>query len=258
MLSEERKQLIVRRVHAEGRVLVAALSAELGVSEDTIRRDLRELAAEGLVQRVHGGALPRSPAAGLDVAARAGQATEEKRALAAAAAGLVAPGQTVVIDGGSSNLLVAEALPADLAATVVTNSPAVALALLRCPRLEVALLGGKLVRRAGTVAGPDTVDGLRALRADLCLLGVCCVDAELGVTCAELDEVHVKRAMVECAAEVVALATADKLDSAAAHVVAPVSALTRLLVTEGLQEERMSRYAGLGPELVRVPLRPRR
>lgn len=258
VLTEERKRQILERLHQHGRVLAGPLAGEFGVSEDTIRRDLRELAAEGQLKRVHGGALPLARAATASLAERGRSNLVEKRALAAAAARLVADGQTLLLDGGTTNLLLAEAFPQDLKATVITTSPAIALALAGRPRLEVVLPGGRLLPATGTLVGPDTVAALRAVRADLCFLGVCSVDAEAGITCAEREETFVKQALIEGAGEVAALATADKLEAVATHLVAPLGALTRLLVPEALPaalpEARIRRYAELGVELVRVPV----
>lgn len=254
MLTEERKSRLLARLRRDGRLVASALSAEFWVSEDTIRRDLRELAAEGLLRRVHGGALPVSPAAVLPVAERERTPSAEKRALAAAAARLVAPGQAVLVDGGSTNLLLARELPRDLSATILTSSPAVALALAGHERLEVVLLGGRLLGRSGTTAGPEAVDAVRAVSADLCFLGVCSLDAEEGISCAEREETFVKRAMIERSAEVVAVATADKLGAVAPHLVAPIGELTRLLTSEAATRERLAPYAARGVEVVRVPV----
>jgi DeoR/GlpR family transcriptional regulator of sugar metabolism len=254
MLTQQRKQFLTERLRRDGQLLAKPISQELGVSEDTIRRDLRELAAEGLLRRVHGGALPVSPAAVLSAAERERAPSAEKRALAAAAARLVGAGQAVLLDGGSTNLLLARELPRDLSATILTSSPAVALALSEHERLEVVLLGGRMVRRAGTTSGPEAIDAIRTVSADLCFLGVCSLDAAAGITCAEREELFVKRAMIERSAEVVAVATADKLGAVAPHVVAPIGELTRLLTSELASEERLAPYAAAGVELVRVPL----
>jgi DeoR/GlpR family transcriptional regulator of sugar metabolism len=254
VLTEERKERILELLRQEGRVLAASLAGAFGVSEDTVRRDLRELAAEGRLKRVHGGALPLSRAAAASLSERGQADVAEKRALAAAGARLAMDGQTLLLDGGTTNLLLAEALPQDLAATVITTSPAIALALAGRPRLEVVLPGGRLLPGTGTLAGPDTVAALRAVRADLCFLGVCSLDAEVGVTCGEREETFVKRALIESAGEVIALATADKLDAVAAHVVAPAAEVTRLLVPEAVPEARLRRYAERGVEVVRVPV----
>jgi DeoR/GlpR family transcriptional regulator of sugar metabolism len=254
VLTDERKSRILERLRSEGRVLSNVLADEFRVSEDTVRRDLRELAGEGLLKRVHGGALPLSRAAAFSMAEREREPSAEKRTLAAAAARMVESGQTILVDGGSTNLLLARALPRDLSATVVTSSPAVALALAEHAGVEVILPGGRLVRRAGTIAGPDAVDAIRAVKADLCFLGVCSLDPEVGITCGEREETFVKRAMISAAGEVIALATADKLDAVAAHVVAPVAELTRLVLAETVLEPRTRRYAERGVEIVRVPV----
>src|SRR5919112_687157 len=103
MLAAQRRDLLLERLRADGQVIAKQLAAELGISEDSIRRDLRDLAAAGLCQRVYGGALPVSPAIA-DYATRQAVETESKRRVAAAAAGLVTPGSTVILDGGTTTL----------------------------------------------------------------------------------------------------------------------------------------------------------
>ena len=124
MLREERHYYILEHLRSEGRVQTLDLSRTLQVSEDTLRRDLRDLAAAGKLQRVHGGALPRSPAVG-SVAERETQSAQPKQALATAAARLLQDGQVILLDGGSTNLQVARSLPRTLKATIVTSSPAI-------------------------------------------------------------------------------------------------------------------------------------
>ena len=125
LLSAERRQEILERLGRDGKVVAARLVEELGVSEDTIRRDLRELAAHGLVQRVHGGALAPAPQPGT-FAHRAETCTEEKAALAAAAVAVLGDARVVLIDGSTTNLELARRLPAEPARTILTNSPPIA------------------------------------------------------------------------------------------------------------------------------------
>src|SRR3989344_6020167 len=117
MLTTQRKQLILERLRQDGQIVAKALSEELGISEDTVRRDLR---------------------------VREHLATDDKRALGRAGAALVQPGQVVILDGGTTSLQVVQHLPLELRATVVTHSPSVAVALADHLQVEVLMLGGRL------------------------------------------------------------------------------------------------------------------
>ncbi len=251
MLTAERKQFILDRLRRDGKVLATELSEELRVSEDTIRRDLRDLAAEGLLQRVHGGALPRSPATG-DYASRQQQAPHAKEAIARAAAGLIISNQVVLMDGGTTTLQVAEHLPHELRATVITHSPPIAVALADHPNIEVVLLGGKLYKESIVAVGAATVEELRLVRADLFMLGVCSLHPEVGVSTANLEESHVKRAMIASSAEVVALASAEKLDTAAPFLVGPLDALTHLVTERVVSDATIRPYEQAGITVIRA------
>ncbi len=245
MLTAERRQYILEALRRDGKVLATELSGALSVSEDTIRRDLRELADAGLLQRVHGGALPRSPAIA-SYAARQQQAPSAKAAIAQAAAQLVRSGQTVILDGGTTTLQVAQRLPPDLRATVITNSPPIASALAEHSEVEVILIGGRLYKHSLVTVGAATVEALRQVRADLCMLGICSLDLEDGISVPDYEEAHVKRAMIASAAEVVALASAEKLGTAAPYIVAPLSELTYLVTDRSVPEEVLAPYRAQG------------
>jgi len=141
MLTAERRRSIVQTLQREGRVEASELSKTFHVSEDTIRRDLRELAAAGELLRVHGGALPRSPV-GVSFTVRQQQAPEAKATIAQAAIKLIRQDQVIILDGGTTPLQVAQHLPPGLRATVITHSPPVALALAEQPGVEVIMIGG--------------------------------------------------------------------------------------------------------------------
>jgi DeoR/GlpR family transcriptional regulator of sugar metabolism len=249
MLTAERRQAILSRLGRDGKVVASELVAALGVSEDTVRRDLRELAAGGLVQRVHGGALPLAPATA-SFAQRLRVAPEAKAHLAAAALPLLEGASVIVLDGGTTSLELARRLPADRACTVLTNSPPVAAALAEHPLADVVLIGGRLLKDPQVTVGAAAVDALRQVHADVCVLGICSLHPELGVTTSDHDEAHVKRAMVESAAEVIALATADKLRTAAPWVVAPLADVTHL-VTDAAPDLTHD-YAAAGVSVVRA------
>ena len=249
MLTAERRQFILDTLRREGRVYSSALSTALTTSEDTIRRDLRELAAAGLVQRVHGGALPRSPAQA-SYAVRQTQAAQAKAVIAEAALQLIHDQQVIILDGGTSTLYVAQRLPADLQATVITNSPPIAIALATHPTVEVVLLGGRLFKSSLVAIGAATVEALHMIRADLCMLGVCSLHPTDGISVPQLEEAHVKRAMISSSAEVVALAVAEKLGTAAAYIVAPISELTHIVTEHDVTAEVLEPYAAQGITIV--------
>ncbi len=243
-LPEERRRIILERLATEGRVFAADLCGILRVSEDTIRRDLRELDEAGLLRRVHGGALPRAQAP-LAHKARAEVQQSEKQALARIAAGLVRADQVLFLDGGTTMLEVARCLPRELRGTVVTVSPPVALALAEHPGLEVRLVGGRVHPQALTLVGAETVEALRQVRADLFLLGVCGLHAEAGITALHAEEAAVKRAMIQGAAETVAVVTTDKLGTLAPFVVSPVQALAALVTESSASESTLAPFRKL-------------
>jgi DeoR/GlpR family transcriptional regulator of sugar metabolism len=249
MLTAERRQAILDRLGHDGKVVASELVAALGVSEDTVRRDLRELAAHGLVQRVHGGALPPAPTAA-SFSQRLAIAPEAKAHLAEAALPLLDGAGVLLLDGGTTALELARRLPADRDFTVLTNAPPVAAELAAHPTAEVVLIGGRLLKDSQVTVGSEAVDALRRVRADVCVLGICSLHPELGVTATDHDEAHVKRAMVAASADVLALATADKLRTASPWVVAPLADVTHL-VTDA-DEELTADYAEAGVRVVRA------
>jgi DeoR/GlpR family transcriptional regulator of sugar metabolism len=249
MLTDERRSLILDRLRQQGRVLAADLTAELDVSPDTIRRDLRELDQAGRLRRVHGGALPRY-GDGASFAARSRRAPGAKASIARRAAACVEDRQVVVLDGGTTTLELAHALREDLRASVITTSPPVALALADRPGLTVTVVGGTLRPHALVTVGAAAVEALRVIRADIVFLGVCGLHPEIGITTDDLDERYVKAAMIEGAAEVVALADHDKLGTAMPIVVAPLSAVTQLVTDAAADAAALAPYRALGIEVL--------
>jgi DeoR/GlpR family transcriptional regulator of sugar metabolism len=232
MLTSQRKKLLLARLAAEGQLVAKVLALELGTSEDTIRRDLRELAAEGRLQRVHGGALPASSAMG-DLAVREQVSVADKLALGRFGASLIRAGQVVILDGGTTALQVARHLAPGLRATIVTHSPTVAVELAAHPGIEILMLGGKLFRHSMVNVGASVIDAASRLRADLFFLGVTGVHPEAGLSTGDAEEAAVKRALHGRAAETVVLASPEKLMAASPFVVAPLSEASLLVVGRG-------------------------
>ena len=133
-----------------------------------------------------------------------------KRAMAETAARLIHDSQVVFMDSGSTVLEVVAHLPTSLRATIVTNSLPVAAALIHHPEIEVHVLGGRLKKDAQAMIGVPVVEALRQFRPDLCVLGVCSLHPDIGISMLDVEEAYVKRAMIEQAAEVVAMVRCGK------------------------------------------------
>ncbi|MBP0608380.1 MULTISPECIES: DeoR/GlpR family DNA-binding transcription regulator [Burkholderia] len=230
MLTTQRKKAILDALARDGQVLAAELSVQFGVSEDTVRRDLRELAAEGLLQRVHGGALPASPAVA-PFAQREALETTEKRRIARRAAQMIASGQVAIVDGGTTSALLVSQLPADLRATIVTHSPSVAVALAAHPSIDVILIGGRLYKHSIVAVGAAAMEGIARIHADLYFMGVTGVHPVAGLSTGDFEEAAIKRALAERAAETVVLASQSKLRAASQFVIGDLT-LAQTIVVE--------------------------
>lgn len=229
MLSSQRKQQILAILSEEKQVMSSELSQRFAVSEDSIRRDLRELAAEGLLQRVHGGALPVS-AAIAPFETRKSVQISSKRLIAQKAVQLIQPGQVVIIDGGTTTAEMVKLLPPDLTFTVVTHSPSIAVALVDYPQVEVIMIGGLLYRHSVVAVGAAVLEAIARINADLFFMGVTGVHKTAGLTTGNYEEAGVKRALSARAAETVVMVSNEKLNSASAFAIGELSLASTLIV----------------------------
>jgi len=251
MLTAQRKQFILDRLQATGQVSVPGLAVELQVSEDSIRRDLRDLAEEGLVQRVHGGALPASPALG-NYERREHISTEVKIRLGKAAALLVRPGHVVAIDGGTTNLELVRALPRDLKCTVVTHSPLIAAELRFHPAIDIILVGGKIFRHSQVAMGSETAVAIGRVRTDLFFLGATGIHPETGATTGDWEEAGIKRAFCRAAAETVLLVSPEKLGAASPFQIVAAVDISVLVVADETADSLLEPFRTLGLEIIKT------
>lgn len=247
-----RRQKILLLLERDGKVMAAELSRHFAVSEDTIRRDLAELDAAGLVLRVHGGALPRPKDSGKDYFTRVGEINEAKLRLAQYAVRWVQDGQTVMFDSGSTTLHIARSLPADIRLTAVTASPLIAVALAEYPGVKVILAGGQLNPATLSVSGHQALHMIQGIKADLMFTGVCAIHPEIGISSLHFDEVPLKQAMFDSAAQVIAVTTADKLGAMEPFVVVPCNRLQRMLTEQQVASGDIEDYRRLGIEVVQI------
>ncbi|TDT98707.1 DeoR family transcriptional regulator [Streptomyces sp. 846.5] len=245
MLAAERRDHLLGLLAREGKIVAKDVATALRISEDSVRRDLRDLAAEGLCQRVYGGALPVSPATA-DYAARQTVAPDGKRKVASVAAALVRPGSALILDGGTTALAVARALPRDLSCTVITHSPTIAAALLDHPQAELFLLGGRIFKHSAVACGAAAVEAAQNVSADLCLLGVTGVHPEAGLTTGDAEEAAMKRALAARAADTYILASSEKIGTASRYRVLPWEQISGLITDADPDDPVVEQLSALG------------
>jgi DeoR/GlpR family transcriptional regulator of sugar metabolism len=228
MLAAERRDNLLARLAADGKLVAKDVARDLGLSDDTVRRDLRDLAAAGLCQRVYGGALPVSPAIA-DYPTRVSVEPHSKQRVAARGAALIPRGGTVILDGGTTTQAVVRALPADFECTVITHSPTVSAALLDHRSVEVFMLGGRLFKHSAVASGSAAVEATLGISADVFLLGVTGVHPDQGLTTGDADEAAMKRALAKRAAETYVLASVEKIGTASRYRVLPLADVAGLV-----------------------------
>ncbi|RTN25046.1 DeoR/GlpR transcriptional regulator [Enterobacter quasimori] len=251
MLTSQRKQLILEKLEAEGQVQSTALSVHFSVSEDTIRRDLRELAAEGRLQRVHGGALPASSAV-VPFAERKTVKMDAKKNVARKGAQLISAGQVVIIDGGTTTAELITFLPSDLQITVVTHSPSIALGLVEHPLIDVILIGGRLYKHSIVTVGAAAIEGIGNIHADLFFMGVTGIHPEAGLTTGDFEEACIKRAFAGRAAETIVLASPEKINTASSFAIGDVSLANTMVVEDGTDRAWINAITEKGVTIVKT------
>lgn len=230
MLKEERQALIMRQINLHNKVLSTDLSAELGVSEDTVRRDLKEMADEGKILKVHGGAIGRSFHYPFNHNSEV-YAQEAKQSIAEKAITLLKKDMVVLTGGGTTMIELAKRIPDNLRATFFTISPLVAITLADHSNLTVIGIGGQLSKNSNVHIGASVINQLNDVRVDLCLLGANGLSVQEGMTDSDWEVVQVKRAMIHSAKKLVILSIAEKLNSVQRMKVCDMN-LIHYLITE--------------------------
>ncbi|MFJ3927233.1 DeoR/GlpR family DNA-binding transcription regulator [Streptomyces sp. NPDC090022] len=233
MFAAERRQLILEMVRANGAVSLRELARVVQTSEVTVRRDVRALEAEGLLDRRHGGAvLPGGFTRESGFPQKSHLATAEKTAIADVAAGLVEEGEAVVVGAGTTTQELARRLARVPGLTVVTNSLLVAQALAHANRVEVVMTGGTLRGSNYALVGSGAEQSLQGLRVSRAFLSGSGLTAERGLSTSNMLSASVDRALVQAAAEVVVLADHTKLGTDTMFQTVPTDVITRLVTDE--------------------------
>jgi DeoR/GlpR family transcriptional regulator of sugar metabolism len=212
MLKKERQAYILHQVNLHNKVLSADLSQRISVSDDTIRRDLVELADEGKVIKVHGGAL--SPSFHhTSHTSRKVYSLDQKKIIAQKAITLIKQGMFVLTGGGTTIIELAKCLPLDLQATFVSGSLPVIYEYMNHPSIDVVVIGDKISKNSKITVGIEAIMKIRQLRADLCFLGINALNTKDGISDNDWEVVQIKKAMIESSQKLVCLTIAEKLCS---------------------------------------------
>lgn len=213
---------------------------ELGVSDDTLRRDLAELENQGLLTKVHGGAIAKS---GISVkfTERLNTATLMKQQMAAKLIPLFREGDVILMDGGTSNLEVARQLSKEMKFTIYTNSFPIVNELFNYPKLELVFLGGEVFPASQVTVGLSVFQTLQTIRPDWVVLGISDIHPEKGLTCPDREEAMIKRCMIEQGIRRVVLADSYKLDTARTYHVASLADID-YIVTEDSKVDYIKQY----------------
>jgi len=212
MLKRERQAYILHQVNLHNKVLSVNLCQDINVSDDTIRRDLQELAEEGKIIKVHGGAL--------SVSFHKENAPDDqiysflqKGIIAQKAATLVKEGMFVLTGGGTTITELAKALPPQLHATFISGSLTALLEYSKHPNIEVIAIGDKISKNSKISIGLDAIMKIRQIKSDICFLGINAIDHRFGISDNDWDVVQVKQAMVESSKKTVCLTISEKINT---------------------------------------------
>jgi len=237
MLQQERHSKILDLLSQQGRVYATELSQAFAVSEDTIRRDLKQLDEEQLLRRVHGGALPLQQESAA-YRERQNEIDPLKKRIALASIKFIKPNDTILIDSGTTCLQLAMNLPTHFNFTVVTPSPLVACKLMYHDNIDLILLGGKISKSAVMALGATTNTMLRKIHFDSCFLGVAALHPNKGLTINRLDEAETLATIIDQSEQVVVLGSSLKLGKMGTYKICDCNKLN-LLVTDSHSENKI-------------------
>jgi len=252
-MTQQRRTQIVTLTHERGSVRVSDMAAKFGVSEVTIRSDLDQLEREGRLVRDRGGALPAGHARavtslpGMDH--RSALNTEAKRRIATAAARWVKPGESILLDAGTTVVEMVRHLSNTAGLTIVTNALNVALAAAVSTQARVLMLGGTVGRDSGSTLGPMAEEMLGHLVVDQLFLGAQALDLDHGLTDTNIEIAKIKSTMIKHSRRVTLLVDSSKWDTSGFIRIAPLTAVHAVIADTGLPAEARQALENLGIEV---------
>lgn len=251
MYAEERQQQMLTLARTNGRVDVATLATRFGVTTETVRRDLDRLVRQGLLTRVHGGAIPHNridfeP----ELSKRDTMATAEKSRIARAALSLLPRQGTVLIDGGTTTARFAAAVPEDCELTFATNAWPIASLLSSRPGVTIHLIGGRIRTRTMAAVDAWALESIASINVDVAFLGTNGVSLKRGLTTPDASECAIKAAMIESARKVAILADSSKYDNNHFARFARLRDVDFIVSDGGLPEPAREAIMAAGPDVL--------
>lgn len=249
MLKQERHSLILTEIVTHNKVHSADLSLKLNVSEDTIRRDLKELAEEGHIKKVHGGAMsnPVSPVAvnNSHISYRFERLEIVKKALP-----FIEDGAFIILEGQHTSLMLVDLFPKDLSATIFTNSLPVASKLFDYHQIETFFLGGKLSDKSRSTTGMDVIDTLSEIHADICIMELSGIHVDIGMTDSDREYAITKKAMINASSNLVTLCLSKDLSSIQPFKVEGTNRVNRLITELNNEDAQLEAFRNKGVEVL--------
>ena len=255
MFKAERQREILRVIEERGKAEVEELAERLRVSDMTVRRDLSELDARGLLERVHGGALLQSGGRAdhePPVIERTKSNSETKRRIGLRVAALIQDGEKIFLGSGSTTAAVADALLRHRSLTVVTNALNIAFSLLAAPNIDVTVTGGFLRRSELSLIGHFAEHTLQGLQVDKVIIGMRGIDPVKGLTSDNMEELMTDQAILNMSKNVIVVADHAKFGHVAAIRTAPVTAATTIDTNSGGPKDILEAIRNMGVRIIEV------
>jgi DeoR/GlpR family transcriptional regulator of sugar metabolism len=244
MLKKERQAFILHNVNLHNKILVGDISEGMRVSEDTIRRDLQELSEEGMLIKVHGGALSNSFRNSFNT--NSVYDLNSKQTIATKTAKLIKDGMFIITSGGTTIIELAKALPKELHATFITGSVPATFEYIKHPNIEIISIGGKISKSSQITVGGEAISKIKEIRADMCILGINALDITHGLTDNDWEIVEVKKAMMESSERTIVVTISEKLNTAQRIRICETKDIDTLVTELSPEDFKLKEYLDLG------------
>jgi DeoR/GlpR family transcriptional regulator of sugar metabolism len=249
MLKEERFNHILKIIKKRGKVFYESLSEDLNISEDTVRRDIASLHNKGLLFKVRGGAISisRNPLSFQD---RTRYLAEEKELITLKAQQLIKKGQTIFMDGGSTNCAIATHLPSNASFRLVTNNMALVPIISKFRDIELIILGGMHDRESAINIGGQTCNEVKQYIASLYFMGTCAIQKNLGISAVFQNDGEVKQTMLRNANKTFALVNSSNLNTTEHYKVCDIKDISGMITDLATDDSTLDDFRHLGIRLI--------